>query len=72
MNFETSPKAIIILSNKNEWRTTCKAGSRLSVRHRAGDKKPDPALMKPMTWDGVEGGQTDKESITTRSDKPYR
>lgn len=30
-------------------------------------RKPDPALMKPMTWDGVEGGQTDKESIITRS-----
>lgn len=64
MLFEMSPKAILILLNKNVPRTTFKPGSGLKMRDNPGNKKARPALLKPTAWSGVEGEQIDKPIVS--------
>lgn len=62
VHFEMSPKAIMILVNKNVSRTTFKSGTMLNARDRAGDRKARPCSCEAYGL-GWGGGKTDKSIV---------
>lgn len=61
VHFEMSPKAIMILFNKNVPRTKYKPGTILKTRDRAGDKKTIPSSYEAYNL-GWRGGRENRQT----------